>query len=160
MLRYNPVLQRLVVLRDELLGPVQRFAFENDASDEHLPPDHWFWDEERSGGVFVEHGVHFFDAAHLLLGSRPEHLVAVTAARPDGRTDLVSATARHPGGRSPPTRTASPIPTGASASGCASTTARPRSWSTAGSRCGPGSTAGPTTTAPPSPAGCRTVRPS
>ena len=98
VLRYNPVLAALVVLRDELLGPVQRFAFENDASDEHLPPDHWFWDEERSGGVFVEHGVHFFDAAHLLLGSRPEHLVAVTAARPDGRTDLVSATARHPGG--------------------------------------------------------------
>ena len=98
VLRYNPVLEALVVLRDELLGPVQRFAFENDASDEHLPPDHWFWDEERSGGVFVEHGVHFFDAAHLLVGSRPEHLVAVTAARPDGRTDLVSATARHPGG--------------------------------------------------------------
>jgi len=98
VLRYNPVLQVLVVLRDELLGPVQRFAFENDASDEHLPPDHWFWDEERSGGVFVEHGVHFFDAAHLLVGSRPEHLVAVSAARADGRTDLVSATARHPGG--------------------------------------------------------------
>jgi len=98
VLRYNPVLTVLVALRDELLGPVQRFAFENDASDEHLPPDHWFWDEERSGGIFVEHGVHFFDAAHLLVGTEPDHVVAITAARPDGRTDLVSATARHPGG--------------------------------------------------------------
>ena len=98
VLRYNPVLAALTVLRHELLGPVQRFSFENDASDEHLPADHWFWDEARSGGIFVEHGVHFFDAAHLLIGSEPEQVVAVAAARPDGRVDLVSATARHPGG--------------------------------------------------------------
>ena len=24
-------------------------------------PDHWFWDRSKSGGIFVEHGVHFFD---------------------------------------------------------------------------------------------------
>ena len=71
VLRYNPLLQALVLLQDELLGPVQRFSFENDASDEDLPPGHWFWDEAVSGGIFVEHGVHFFDAAHLLLGSTP-----------------------------------------------------------------------------------------
>jgi predicted dehydrogenase len=35
--------------------------FENYASDESLPPEHWFWDREKSGGIFVEHGVHFFD---------------------------------------------------------------------------------------------------
>ncbi len=98
VLRYNPVLAALVVLRDELLGPVQRFAFENDASDEHLPPGHWFWDEAESGGIFVEHGVHFFDAAHLLLGSAPSVVSAASAARPDGTVDLVSATGVHPGG--------------------------------------------------------------
>jgi predicted dehydrogenase len=98
VLRYNPLLQALVVLRDELLGPVQRFAFENDASDEHLPPGHWFWDAEISGGIFVEHGVHFFDAAHLLLGSRAELVSAMVARRDDGRPDLASATVLHPGG--------------------------------------------------------------
>jgi predicted dehydrogenase len=98
VLRYNPILAALVTMRDEQLGPVQRFAFENDASDEDLPAGHWFWDETRSGGIFVEHGVHFFDAAHLLVGSTPVAVAAVTAARDDGTTDLVTATALHPGG--------------------------------------------------------------
>ena len=98
MLRYNPLLQALVRLQDELLGPVQRFSFENDASDEDLPAGHWFWDDDVSGGIFVEHGVHFFDAAHLLVGSTPELVSAMAARRADGTTDLVSATARHPGG--------------------------------------------------------------
>jgi predicted dehydrogenase len=98
VLRYNPVLQALVRLQDELLGPVQRFSFDNDASDENLPPEHWFWDEQRSGGIFVEHGVHFFDAAHLLLGTSPERVSALAARRADGTIDSVSATALHPGG--------------------------------------------------------------
>ena len=98
VLRYNPLLQALVTLQGELLGPVQRFALENDASDEHLPPDHWFWNEAVSGGIFLEHGVHFFDAAHLLLGTAPVAVSATAAHRADGTTDLVSATALHPGG--------------------------------------------------------------
>ena len=98
VLRYNPLLHALTVLRDELLGPVRRFSFENDASDERLPPGHWFWDVEASGGIFVEHGVHFFDAAHLLVGSTPLVVSAVEAHRADGTADLVSATAVHPGG--------------------------------------------------------------
>ncbi len=98
VLRYNPLLQALVRLQDELLGPVQVFSFENDASDEDLPAGHWFWDEAVSGGIFVEHGVHFFDAAHLLLGSTPHLVSAMATQRPDGSTDLVSATALHAGG--------------------------------------------------------------
>lgn len=34
--------------------------FLNLASDELLA-EHWFWDRSLSGGIFVEHGVHFFD---------------------------------------------------------------------------------------------------
>jgi predicted dehydrogenase len=98
VLRYNPLLHALTVLRGELLGPVQRFSFENDASDEHLPRGHWFWDDDVSGGIFVEHGVHFFDAAHLVVGSTPLSVSAVEAHRADGTADLVSATAVHPGG--------------------------------------------------------------
>jgi predicted dehydrogenase len=62
MQRYNPLyatIDRLV--REKVLGEVLHGYFENYASDENLPPDHWFWDRSRSGGIFVEHGVHFFD---------------------------------------------------------------------------------------------------
>ena len=95
VLRYNPILRALLRLRGDLLGPPRLFSFDNDASDEELGPDHWFWDEARSGGIFVEHGVHFFDAATMLLGRPAESVAAVSARRPDGRVDLVSATCRH-----------------------------------------------------------------
>lgn len=98
VLRYNPLLRALSRLQGSLLGPLQRFAFENDASDEDLDAGHWFWRESASGGIFIEHGVHFFDAAHLLAGSLPDSVQAMTAARPDGTVDLVTATAHHPGG--------------------------------------------------------------
>ena len=95
VLRYNPLLRALTRLRGPLLGPVQRFCFENDASDEDLGPDHWFWDEAASGGIFVEHGVHFFDAAAMLLDRVPTSVQAVAARRADGPVDLVSATVAH-----------------------------------------------------------------
>jgi predicted dehydrogenase len=98
VLRYNPLLRALGRMSGTLLGPLQRFAFENDASDEDLGPDHWFWQEDTSGGILVEHGVHFFDAAHLMSGTLPEAVQAMTAARADGTVDTVSATTRHPGG--------------------------------------------------------------
>ena len=98
VLRYNPLVRALRRLQGSLLGPLQRFAFENDASDEDLDATHWFWQEKTSGGILVEHGVHFFDAAHLLSGTLPEAVQAMSASRRDGTVDLVSATTRHPGG--------------------------------------------------------------
>ncbi|MGH3307826.1 MAG: Gfo/Idh/MocA family protein [Nocardioides sp.] len=95
VLRYNPLLRALGRLRGSLLGPVQRFCFENDASDQDLDPDHWFWDEARSGGIFVEHGVHFFDAATMLIDGAATSVQAVAARRQDGPVDLVSATVAH-----------------------------------------------------------------
>ncbi len=95
VLRYNPLLRALTRLRGTLLGPVQRFCFENDASDEDLDVDHWFWEESRSGGIFVEHGVHFFDAAAMLIEREATSVTAVAAHRPDGPVDLVSATVTH-----------------------------------------------------------------
>src|SRR5262249_42565071 len=62
MQRYNPLfdaVRRLVEAR--VLGEVLHGSFENYASDENLPDGHWFWDRGKSGGIFVEHGVHFFD---------------------------------------------------------------------------------------------------
>ena len=99
VLRYNPILRAIRRLADPLLGSVQRFAFENDASDENLGPDHWFWDERISGGILVEHGVHFFDAADALIGTVPDAVQAMVARRPGSDLiDLAVATVRYPGG--------------------------------------------------------------
>ena len=51
------------------------------------PADHWFWDPDRSGGIFIEHGVHFFDLAANLIGSVPSKRSKRWPAprrRPDG----------------------------------------------------------------------------
>jgi predicted dehydrogenase len=98
VLRRNPLYALLDRLQRELFGPPRRFAVEDLASDEQLGPDHWFWDREVSGGILVERGVHLFDAGAWLLGSPPERVQAVEAARPGGPVDTVVATARHPGG--------------------------------------------------------------
>jgi predicted dehydrogenase len=62
MQRYNPLfdaMRKLLELKP--LGELLHAYFVNCASDESLPPEHWFWDRDKSGGIFVEHGVHFFD---------------------------------------------------------------------------------------------------
>jgi predicted dehydrogenase len=62
MQRYNPVYDAVDhLIRSHALGEVLHGYFENYASDENLPPEHWFWDRSKSGGIFGEHGVHFFD---------------------------------------------------------------------------------------------------
>jgi predicted dehydrogenase len=104
LLRFAPlvtVLDRLLAVEvagRRVLGPIRRFAFENDAADEDLPPDHWFWDTRRSGGIFIEHGVHFFDLAANLIGSPVAAIQALAGTRADGRTNTVCATARYQGG--------------------------------------------------------------
>jgi predicted dehydrogenase len=103
VLRYNPLLRMIGRLRvDTILGPAQRFLFENDAADEHLPAGHWFWDPAVSGGILVEHGVHFFDAAAALLGGPALRVQAMGAVRPHGDAagviDLAVATAAYPDG--------------------------------------------------------------
>jgi predicted dehydrogenase len=95
VLRYNPLLAAVARLQAELLGAPQRFLFENDASDEDLHDTHWFWDQDASGGIFVEHGVHFFDAAAMLLGRDATAVQATVARRATGHVDLVSATVHH-----------------------------------------------------------------
>ncbi len=95
VLRYNPILGALRRLDGELLGPLQRFCLDNDASDEDLGEAHWFWDRRLSGGIFVEHGVHFFDAATMLTGRPPTSVQAETARREHGPVDMATATVLH-----------------------------------------------------------------
>jgi predicted dehydrogenase len=69
MQRYNPLSDAIArLVRSKVLGELLHGHFENYASDECLPPDHWFWDRSKSGGIFVEHGVHFFDLFSGWLG--------------------------------------------------------------------------------------------
>jgi predicted dehydrogenase len=67
--RYNPIARAIrTVIADGLLGAPLHATVENLAADEGLPPDHWFWDDVRSGGIFIEHAVHFFDLFAFWLG--------------------------------------------------------------------------------------------
>jgi predicted dehydrogenase len=62
VLRYSRLLETAKrIIDSRVLGQPLHATFENCASDEALPPEHWFWDPDMSGGIFVEHGVHFFD---------------------------------------------------------------------------------------------------
>jgi predicted dehydrogenase len=62
MQRYNPLYDSVRhLIKENVLGSFLHGFFENYASDEFLPEQHWFWDAKKSGGIFIEHGVHFFD---------------------------------------------------------------------------------------------------
>ena len=99
MQRYNPLfdsVRRLIESR--ALGECLHGFFENAAADEGLGADHWFWDREKSGGIFIEHGVHFFDLFEGWLGPG-EVVAAQRTLRPgSGLEEQVQCTARYPGG--------------------------------------------------------------
>jgi predicted dehydrogenase len=70
IMRYNPLCAAVrQIVEQELLGKPLHGFFENYAKDEQLGPAHWFWKPEHSGGIFIEHGVHFFDLYEWWLGS-------------------------------------------------------------------------------------------
>ena len=70
MQRYNPLFDTIKqLIESRLLGDLLHGYFENYATDEGLPAEHWFWDAEKSGGIFIEHGVHFFDLFEGWLGA-------------------------------------------------------------------------------------------
>ncbi|MFM8984651.1 MAG: Gfo/Idh/MocA family protein [Planctomycetia bacterium] len=102
--RYNPLAYAVrAVIRSRLLGDLLHGLFINEAADEGLAPGHWFWDREMSGGIFVEHGVHFFDLVTFWLGAG-DVVAAARAVRPpaagggDGRAveEQVVCTCRYP----------------------------------------------------------------
>ncbi len=85
VMRYDPLYQAvLTVARAGWLGPLTHVGFENYASDEGLGDDHWFWDPAQSGGIFVEHGVHFFDIIGAIAGAAACDVRGQTWTRGDG----------------------------------------------------------------------------
>lgn len=98
MQRYNPLYETIGQLIERRpLGELLHGYFENYASDENLPPEHWFWNAEKSGGIFVEHGVHFFDMLTGWVGAG-EVVAAQASRRGDGCEDQVQCTVRYGNG--------------------------------------------------------------
>jgi len=95
VMRRNPFWEAAANLRrDGVLGRLLHMDLINHAAGLNLPPDHWFWDVSKSGGIWVEHGVHFFDAFAWVSGERGEIAGAQALARNDGAIDRVEAIAR------------------------------------------------------------------
>lgn len=100
MQRYNPLFNVVKkIVKEKILGNFLHGFFENYASDETLGTDHWFWDNEKSGGIFIEHGVHFFDMFSGWLGEG-KVLNAIHLRAPEYKgtmTDRVQATVLYDG---------------------------------------------------------------
>ncbi len=96
VLRQNPLYR---LLRRSLAtgwrAQLQRLEVANEAHGD-LPPGHWFWDPAQSGGILVEHGIHFLDLFAWLAGAaRP--LAAWGAPAAAGRiAPRVLGLAEHP----------------------------------------------------------------
>lgn len=68
--RYNLILRTLrELIARNTFGKLLWLRLENAAP--KPPKGHWFWDMQQSGGIHLEHGVHFFDAALWLLNKSP-----------------------------------------------------------------------------------------
>ena len=96
IMRYDPLNQAVArILEAGLLGAPLHAFFENYAGDTPLGPGHWFWKPEISGGIFIEHGVHFFDLFRMWFGPG-EVVAAQQSERPSGGfIDQVHCTVRY-----------------------------------------------------------------
>jgi predicted dehydrogenase len=91
VLRHHPAFEFVARLSAcALFGPLRTFSLQNFA--QVLPCDHWMWDAEKSGGILVEHGVHFFDAYGQIAGAPEE----VWGSAP--RKEAVEVTVRYVSG--------------------------------------------------------------
>ncbi len=92
MLRYNPIVEAFVqISRDETFGKLRHVVISNYAQDSSLPPEHWFWDKELSGGILIEHGDHFFDIVNALTTQRYSKVFGCSHNRNGRQEDQVSA---------------------------------------------------------------------
>jgi predicted dehydrogenase len=92
MLRFNVIVSCIHRwCRNGVFGSLQRVVVENYAQDESLGPDHWFWDASQSGGILVEHSVHFFDIVNAATRARPVKVTTRSWKRPSGLRDRVFA---------------------------------------------------------------------
>ena len=99
MLRYNPIIECVHGwCREKTFGALQRIIVENYAQDESLTADHWFWDTDISGGILIEHAVHFIDIVNGCTSSPVARVDGRSWRRSDGRVDRMSVEAAYEDG--------------------------------------------------------------
>lgn len=99
MIRYNPIIKAIKELSlNGKLGEFRHAVVNNYAQDSLLPAAHWFWNRELSGGIFVEHGVHFIDIINALTKQRYTDVAGVWNDRNENQRDQVAALVRYNNG--------------------------------------------------------------
>jgi len=99
MMRFNPLIEVLRNLTGEkVFGELRRVDVENYAQDEMLSRDHWFWKPDISGGILIEHAVHFIDLVHYLELKKPLVVTGVIYKRNADQEDRVMANILYEGG--------------------------------------------------------------
>jgi predicted dehydrogenase len=97
--RYCPLAETVRrLLASGLLGDLVHGLFINEAADEGLGPGHWFWERGTSGGIFIEHGVHFFDLVSSWLGPGRVVTAARSVRRPASDFSTGNGAGAHGGG--------------------------------------------------------------
>jgi len=92
IMRFNPLLTSLKYVIDSgSLGKLRRADIENYAKDETMGPEHWFWNTEISGGILIEHAVHFMDMIHYFQPSEVTGVTGMRQIRNNGLEDQVMA---------------------------------------------------------------------
>ena len=92
MQRFNPIAELLrIVSKKRTFGLLRRVDVENYAQDETLPDSHWFWNTQLSGGILVEHAVHFIDLVHYIFPDTITSVTGVVHKRNEKREDRVMA---------------------------------------------------------------------
>lgn len=99
MLRFNPIVNIFAEWnKSQPFGPLRRVIVENYAQDESLDSEHWFWNKKISGGIFIEHGTHFFDLISFISGSEPQQVTGTETNRNSKQTDRVLANVKYDNG--------------------------------------------------------------
>ncbi|MHC4294282.1 MAG: Gfo/Idh/MocA family protein, partial [Planctomycetota bacterium] len=99
VLRYDAVTDAVKRIIDSgVLGDVLAARLTNCASDTPLSRDHWFWDKNVSGGIFIEHGVHFFDLYRYWLGAGEVISANTETRKGTNQEDRVMCEIRHASG--------------------------------------------------------------
>lgn len=99
MLRFHPLLKTMRAWSgSKCFGALRRVVVENYAQDESLPPGHWFWNKDVSGGILVEHGVHFIDLVNHWAGAKVKSVQGLSHNRNPQQEDRVLATVLYESG--------------------------------------------------------------
>lgn len=99
IMRFNPLLQTIQGFTQQgVFGKLRRVDVENYAQDEQLPPEHWFWHPERSGGILVEHAVHFIDLVHFFAPAKILKVNGLKHNRNPQQEDQIMANVLYEGG--------------------------------------------------------------